>query len=124
MVLCNTMYYMRRTFIETPIFTEKIEELGGQQLLRLIEDEILDDPDCGATISGTGGLRKLRAADPSRQKGKHGGLRVIYLDLPDRERTYFLYVYGKDEAEDLSAGEKKAMKKLVEIIKGVGYEKK
>lgn len=31
-----------------------------------------------ARIEGTGGLRKLRQADPRRGKGKRGGLRVIY----------------------------------------------
>jgi hypothetical protein len=32
----------------------------------------------GASIPGTGGLRKLRFADIRRDKGKRGGLRVIY----------------------------------------------
>jgi hypothetical protein len=57
-------------------------------------------------------------SDPSRGKGKRGGLRVIYLDLPDREITYLLYLYTKDEAEDLTSGEKKLFKALVNSIKG------
>jgi len=57
-------------------------------------------------------------ADPSRGKGKRGGLRVIFLDFPDRGRTYLLYLYDKDEAEDLASDEKKALKALASSIKG------
>ncbi len=109
---------MRRLFRETPIFSEKIDEVGGDDLLRCIEEAILENPEAGATVAGTGGVRKLRAADPSRRKGKRGGLRILYLDLPDRERTYLLYAYGKYEAEDISADEKKMIKALVAQIKG------
>lgn len=109
---------MRRVFRETPIFTEKLGAVGGDSLLRAIEDAILNNPEAGVTVAGTGGVRKLRAADPSRKKGKRGGLRVLYLDLPDRERCYLLYLYGKDEAEDLTTEEKKIFKGLVAEIKG------
>jgi hypothetical protein len=86
---------MRRAFRETSIFTEKLNAVGDDELLRSIEDAILENPEAGATVAGTGGVRKLRAPDPSRGKGKRGGLRILYLDLPDRERTYLLYLYGK-----------------------------
>ena len=36
----------------------------------------MDNPTAGAVIEGTGGLRKLRQADPRRGKGKRGGLVV------------------------------------------------
>jgi hypothetical protein len=109
---------MLRTFRETPIFTEKLAAVGDDDLLRAIEDSILANPEAGATVAGTGGIRKLRAPDPSRGKGKRGGLRILYLDLPDRERTYLLYLYGKNEAEDLTADEKRIFKSLVSQIKG------
>ncbi len=86
--------------------------------MRTIQDEILEDPNVGTTVAGTGGLKKFRVPDPSRGKGKRGGLRVIYLDLGDKEVTYLLYLYGKDEAEDLTPDEKKALKTLVSSIKG------
>jgi hypothetical protein len=109
---------MRRAFRETPIFTEKLNAVGDDDLLRSIEDAILENPEAGATVAGTGGVRKLRAPDPSRGKGKRGGLRILYLDLPDKERTYLLYLYGKNEAEDLTTQEKKIFKELVAEIKG------
>jgi hypothetical protein len=33
-----------RMFIEVPIFTRLIEEIGGKPLLKRIQDEILKDP--------------------------------------------------------------------------------
>ena len=109
---------MIRLFKETPTFTKKIESIGDESLLRTIQDAILEDPNVGNTVAGTGGLKKFRVPDPSRGKGKRGGLRVVYLDLADREVTYLLYLYGKDEAEDLTSDEKKALKNLVNSIKG------
>ncbi len=60
----------------------------------------------------------MRVADPVRSKGKRGGYRVLYLDVPHREKTYLLYFYGKDEAEDLTPQEKKSFKELASILKG------
>lgn len=108
---------MKRTFRETPTFTQKVESVGGAELLKAIQDAILENTSVGNTIAGTGGLKKFRIADPSRGKGKRGGLRIIYLDLPDRERTYLLYLYDKDEAEDLTNEEKRPLKALVTQIK-------
>jgi hypothetical protein len=59
------MYYMRRLFRETPIFTERIDELGSEEILLQIIDAILENPEAGATIAGTGGIRKMRAAEVS-----------------------------------------------------------
>lgn len=109
---------MKRTFKETPIFTQKVESFDDANLLKSVQDAILENPMLGSTIAGTSGLRKFRMPDPSRGKGKRGGLRIIFLDLPDREITYLLYLYGKDEAEDLTSKEKKHFKNLVNSIKG------
>jgi hypothetical protein len=109
---------MNRTFKETPIFTQKLEAYKDENLLKSIQDAILENHSIGSTITGTGGIKKFRMPDFSRGKGKRGGLRIIYLDLPDKEITYLLYLYGKDEADDLTNDEKKVFKNLVNIIKG------
>jgi hypothetical protein len=109
---------MNRLFKETPLFTKKLELYDDVNLLKSIQYAILESPSIGHTIPGTGGIKKFRMADSSRGKGKRGGLRVIYLDLADKEITYLLYVYGKDEADDLTNNEKKMLKTLVEKIKG------
>ena len=85
--------------------------------MREIQAELLKNPGIGAVIQGTGGLRKARVADASRGKGKRGGYRVIYLDLPAVERTYLLALYDKDEKDDISPEEKALLKSMVEKLK-------
>jgi hypothetical protein len=108
---------MKRIFVETPIFTQKISSIGSDEILKEIQGILLENPEEGATIAGTGGVRKMRAKDPSRGKGKRGGLRVLYLDLADQSLIYLIYLYGKDEAEDLTHSEKREFKELVKILK-------
>ena len=109
---------MKRTFVQTSIFSKRLDEKESGLLLESIEEEILENPLAGDVIPGTGGVRKLRFADPRRGKGKRGGLRNLFLDLPRRGITYLLYLYGKDEAADISAKQKKQISALVRIIKG------
>ena len=72
------------------------------------------DPLTGEVIQGTGGLRKIRFADPRRQKGKRGGLRVIYYFWREGVQFWLFTLYDKDEAPDLTAAERKAVKALLE----------
>ena len=64
-------------------------------------------------IEGTGGLRKLRQADRRRGKGKRGGLRVIYYWWQTRRQFWLFTLYDKDEMDDLSADERKALKSML-----------
>jgi hypothetical protein len=111
---------MRRIFFQTQIFSRKLDSRGGDALLRRIEEEILKNPDAGATVAGTGGVRKLRIDDRQRGKGKRGGYRVLYLDLPDCQETFLITFYGKDEADDLSNEAKRLITQIVAAIKAEG----
>lgn len=66
-------------------------------------------------MSGCGGVRKVRLALPG--KGKSGGARVCYLFLQHHDTIYLLYVFTKGDADNLSAGGKKAMRLLAQQIK-------
>jgi hypothetical protein len=68
-------------------------------------------------MPGCGGLRKLRVVDPKRGKGIRGGARVIYLHVTEAGVIYLMDIYGKHEQEDLTAGEKKVLKKLADEYK-------
>jgi len=109
---------MKRLFVETKIFTEKLEEKKAKDLLESIQSKILENPEAGDVMPGCGGVRKLRVADPARRKGTRGGLRILFLDLPHRNITYLLYLYGKDEAEDISPEGKKRIRELSTILRG------
>lgn len=107
---------MNRTFIEVPMFTKKWQELGlTDAALRDLENILLEDPKAGAVIQGTGGLRKIRIP---LNKGKRGGARVLYVDVEVKETIYFINVYTKNEKDDLTPDEKKALKVVVEFLKG------
>lgn len=69
--------------------------------------------EAGDEIPGTGGLRKLRFGGKRRGKGKRGGLRVIYCWWMRGNQFWLFTLYEKDEAEDLTAAERAALKKMV-----------
>lgn len=92
---------MKRVFVETSTFTRAVDAEGREALL-LIQGELLERLESSPVIPGTGGLRKLRMPDAAKGKGKRGGYRVIFLDIPGAERTYLLGLYGKGEKADIA----------------------
>jgi hypothetical protein len=58
-------------------------------------------------ITGTGGIRKARLKSAS--KGKSHGFRVCYLDIEDKLILFLLFIYAKNEQEDLSQEEKREL---------------
>jgi len=112
---------LKRTFVYAKFFESALRgRKKSDDILQSIEGEILKNPKCGDVVQGTGGVRKFRSEDLERGKGKRGGFRVLYLDLPHVERTHLLFLYDKSEADDLSPDGKKAIKLLVDEIKGEG----
>lgn len=105
------------SFVEAATFTLRITRLGLEEDLRALQIELIEKPDRGKLDSNTGGLRKIRLADSARSKGKRGGARAHYLWLPDLKRIYFVFVYGKDEQDSLTASQKKLLKQVVERIR-------
>lgn len=108
---------MRKTFIETREFTEWVDEYLSDEGLSYLQRALLNDPNTGSVIPGCGGLRKMRVPDSRRGKGKRGGARVIYLHIPEVDQIHFITVYGKDQKDDLSVGDKSLYRQLVQILK-------
>jgi hypothetical protein len=69
-------------------------------------------PDAGKIISGSGGLRKIRWSISGH--GKRGGIRVIYYWFASLDRILMLFVYSKNEQDDLTPKQLKMLKKIVE----------
>ena len=84
--------------------------------LQELENFIMQNPDFGDTIKGTGGAIKLRWF--LQDKGKRGGIRVIYTDMPRNAHVHLLLCYGKSKQDDLTDKQKKQLKSLIEILKG------
>lgn len=111
---------MKRVVVHTRIFADELDKLIAEKKLLDVDYEeleklLLDNPEFGDLIKGTGGLRKARLK--SSTKGKRGGFRVCYYDFPEGERLYFIIIYGKNEKEDISSEEKIYFKKVLDRIK-------
>jgi hypothetical protein len=105
---------MRLVFFETPVFTRRLPEYLSDAAYRALQGALLENPDFGGVMPGTGGFRKARWQDPRRGKGKRGGLRVIYYYLRDDNQIWFFTLYDKDEATDLTSDEKKMLKRAIQ----------
>jgi hypothetical protein len=108
---------MRLTFVETPWFTERLERRLDDERYRELQLHLQEGPEAGSVMPGCGGLRKLRWSDPSRGKGKRGGLRVVYLYTPEAARIDMIDVYGKDEKDDLTAPQKRVLTHLAKLTR-------
>lgn len=104
---------MKALFVELPAFSRFRADYLTDEAFRGLQDDLMKHPEAGDVIEGTGGLRKLRQADPQRGKGKRGGLRVIYFWWEAGLQFWLFTLYGKDEMDDLSPKDKKALKELL-----------
>ena len=107
---------MEFTFIETPVFTKIITELLDDEEYKNFQAFLARDVRRGPFIPGSGGLRKIRWGFPRRQKGKRGGIRIIYC-VYLANQIYMIFAYDKNEQEDLSRGQLKILRDYVK--KGV-----
>jgi hypothetical protein len=101
-------------FIEAPAFTRYLSAYLDDEEYRALQKQLGLGPDVEDLIPGTGGFRKIRWADKKRGKGRRGGLRVIYYHFAADHQIWLMTLYGKNEAADLSPGEKKALKSAIE----------
>jgi hypothetical protein len=105
---------MKAVFVELPPFARYRGDYLDDESFRLLQDYLMQRPDAGDVIKGTGGLRKLRFADPRRGKGKRGGLRVIYYLWAGGSQFWLFTIYDKDEADDLTPQQSKELKGLLD----------
>jgi hypothetical protein len=108
---------MRLTFVQLPRFAARWAQLRlTDDDLQALEQMLLHNPEAGAVVAGTGGLRKMRFAPPSRHVGKSGAFRVGYAYFRTADAIYLLAIYSKNEQANLTPAEKAEARKLIEII--------
>ena len=105
---------MKATFVEMTTFSKYREDYLSEESFRDLQLELLANPRKGDTISGTGGLRKIRWADKKRGKGKRGGTRIIYYFYDLGNQFWLFLIYDKDEMTDLDSNQKRAFKMALE----------
>jgi len=112
---CTLLAYNRSVeFIEAPAFTRYLSSYMNDDNYHQLQAKLKANPDLGTLMPGTGGFRKLRWGDVRRSKGKRSGLRIIYYHFPSEHQIWLMTLYDKDEASDLTAEQKKALKSAIE----------
>ncbi|PKO22664.1 MAG: hypothetical protein CVU38_08170 [Chloroflexi bacterium HGW-Chloroflexi-1] len=98
--------------VETSVFTRQVQALLSDDEYRQLQAVRVERPDLGPVIPGGGGIRKVRWA--TRGQGKRGGARVIYYWAVAHDQLLMLFMYAKSEQEDLTPGQIKILRKVVE----------
>lgn len=102
-----------QTFIETKLFTRLVQEYVSDDEYVELQGALIQQPEAGDIIPGSGGVRKLRWKGSGR--GKRGGLRVIYYLRSREGQIWMLTLYAKNVADDIPV---KVLKKIREEIDG------
>jgi len=84
--------------------------------MRAIELAIAAAPLAHPVIQGLRGVRKARVPLPGR--GKRGGGRVIYYLQVTPDILFMLTAYGKNEQDDLTSAQRRAILAALDSIKG------
>lgn len=98
--------------LETSVFTRQVTALLTDDEYRELQTLLANYPASGAVIPGSGGLRKVQWRLAGR--GKRGGVRVIYCWAARQSKLLMLLAYPKNERDDLSAEQLRALRSLVE----------
>ena len=81
--------------------------MSDDEYLKL-QQALLSDPEAGAVIPGSGGVRKPRWGVAGR--GKRGGIRVIYFLRARQGQIWMLTLYAKNVTESIPASVLKQIK--------------
>lgn len=94
------------------MFTRRVLKLLADDDYRLLQQTLVADPETGALMQHSAGLRKMRWSIAGR--GKRGGVRVIYYWAAARETILMLLIYSKSEQDDLTPQQLRILRHLIE----------
>jgi len=98
--------------IETPIFTKRVLEILSAEEYHLFQIELIQNPKVGKIIGGSAGIRKIRWSGSGR--GKSGGSRILYYWHAGESQIIMLFIFRKNERDDLTKEQLKTLKTIVE----------
>jgi hypothetical protein len=105
-------YILRMLFIETSTFTKLLPNYLTDEEYRGLQTYLLQKPDAGDLIKGSGGVRKVRWAPAG--SGKSGGIRAIYYWKKSDHEIWMLTLYSKSERASIPGH---TLKQIAEAIK-------
>ena len=108
-----------QTIAELPEFQRRSASLISATEKQSIINYLAAHPQSGVVIKDTGGIRKFRWA--SGNKGKSGGVRVIYYFHNESMPLFLLSLFGKSEKANLSKSERNDLAKFTNhLVKNYG----
>lgn len=108
-------YTKTMVFVETSHFSSWILDYLNDEEYREFQTYLMENPEAGKIIRGSGGIIKIRWA--WKKRGKSGGVRIIYYWAKAREQIYLLTAYSKSERETIDAATLARIAKQLEGIK-------
>jgi hypothetical protein len=100
------------TFIESSIFERILPVYLDDDEYAELQQFLMQNPDAGELVPGSGGVRKVRWARPGMEK--RGGLRIIYFVRYQPNEFWMLTLYAKAKREDVPAH---ILKQLLEAFR-------
>jgi hypothetical protein len=102
------------TFVHSHGFEDDWRDIGlKDEDIWIVQLMIQSDPEKNPVVKGTGGLRKMRFAPPT-SSGRRKWFRVGYVYFPEAATVLLIVAYAKNEADDLSAADKKFIREMIE----------
>ena len=100
------------SFIETKLFTRLVQAYLSDDEYQELQKLLIEQPEVGRVVPGSGGVRKLRWRAPGR--GKRGGYRVIYFARIELGVIWMLTMFPKNVKDDIPANVLRQIRKEVE----------
>jgi mRNA-degrading endonuclease RelE of RelBE toxin-antitoxin system len=93
----------------TPAFERNAKDLLTPESLDSLLDHLEFNPEKGAIIKGTGGVRKMRWGTGKNNKGKSGGIRVLY-HYSKGILILLIALYSKSKQHNINQHQRNALK--------------
>ena len=99
--------------VESPIFQRLWPRYWDEDERAEFASFIAVNPDAGAVVRGSGGVRKVRWAREG--SGKSGGMRIVYVTRNEAGEVYLLTLYAKSKSENISLDTLKEIRRALEV---------
>ena len=99
-------------FVETKLFTKLVYDYLNDDEYAAFQTFLAAQPEAGAVVRGSGGVRKVRWSQTGR--GKSGGVRIIYFARLKHGEVWLLTIYAKGDVESIPAHILRKIKEEIE----------
>jgi mRNA-degrading endonuclease RelE of RelBE toxin-antitoxin system len=102
---------MRYQFVESRLFSKMVYDYLSEEDYTTFQHFLLEHPDAGDVVKGSGGVRKVRWARPG--SGKSGGVRVCYYVRNAAGQILLLLIYAKNVRASIPGA---VLKQILELL--------